>query len=70
MSPSGFITKIFVEWTNQKREKIIWPGPRWHQKMLRLEKALREMPDRQLPLYLKEIGQVLLLDRAGRSEPV
>ena len=23
------------------------------------------MPDRQLPLYLKEIGQVLLLDRAG-----
>ena len=23
------------------------------------------LPDRQLPLYLKEIGQVLLLDRAG-----
>jgi RNA polymerase primary sigma factor len=27
--------------------------------------SVAEMPDRQLPLYLKEIGQVLLLDRTG-----
>ncbi len=34
-------------------------------KNAQVEESTASMPDRQLPLYLKEIGQVLLLDRNG-----
>ncbi|MEX0828723.1 MAG: sigma-70 family RNA polymerase sigma factor [Nitrospirales bacterium] len=34
-------------------------------KNVQVEESSASMPDKQLPLYLKEIGQVLLLDRNG-----
>jgi RNA polymerase primary sigma factor len=34
-------------------------------KKIQVGESVAGLPDRQLPLYLKEIGQVLLLDRAG-----
>ena len=34
-------------------------------KKVPLQESTASLPDRELPLYLKEIGQVLLLDRAG-----
>ena len=57
-------------------QKSSWNGPikkgkRTHgpaalsQKNVQVGESVARMPDSQLPLYLKEIGQVLLLDRAG-----
>ena len=57
-------------------QKSSWNGPikkgkRSHgpaelsPKNAQVGESVAGMPDRQLPLYLKEIGQVLLLDRAG-----
>jgi RNA polymerase primary sigma factor len=57
-------------------QKSSWNGPikkgkRSHgpaalsSKNSQVGESVAGMPDRQLPLYLKEIGQVLLLDRAG-----